>query len=309
MAEVFLARATGEAGFEKTVALKVLHASLARNQRAVAHFLDEARLASRLSHPNIVQITDLGRAGEEYFIAMEYVEGSDLDQLLYGARRRGVQVPIPIALTILRRVCDGLHAAHMALGPDGLPLHLVHRDVKSANVLLSTNGVVKIVDFGIAKASQQLHVTSLGETKGTAAVMAPEQRIGKPVDRRADVYGAGALGYELLVGAEVNLDLAALIHLSVDGWPHLRLPSEVRPELPRELDAVLFRALAFEPDQRHDSCAALEEDLDRIAAHYGLNATDKQIAQWMAGERAEAAAARIDTDPAARGSDVVASGS
>jgi eukaryotic-like serine/threonine-protein kinase len=292
MAEVFLARATGEAGFEKLVALKVLHANLARNQKAVDHFLDEARLASRLTHPNIVQITDLGRSGDDYFIAMEYIEGCDLDHLLRTARARGRLVPVAIGLTILRKVCDGLHAAHSASGPDGAPLDLVHRDVKTANVLLSKDGVVKISDFGIAKASQQLHVTSIGETKGTAAVMAPEQRIGKSVDRRADVYGVGALGYELLTGAEINLDLAALLHLSPAGWPHLPPASQVRSELPPELDAVLVRALSFEAAGRQASCAELEAELDDIAARHGLLASDKQIAQWVEGELAEMAAGK-----------------
>jgi hypothetical protein len=284
MAEVYLARATGEAGFEKLVALKVLQRQMATQPKVVELFLDEARLASRLTHPNIVQISDLGKAGEDYFIAMEYIEGRDLEQMLAASRGRGAQVPVRVALAILRKICDGLHAAHTAQGADGKPLDLVHRDVKSANVLLSKAGAVKIADFGIAKANQQLHKTVIGEVKGTAAYMAPEHRIGQVVDCRADVYGVGAISYELLTGQEINLDLANLFHLGVEGWPHLLPPSQVRPELPPELDAVVFKALAYDKENRFPTCAAFEEALEEVATRHGLVVSDKLISQWVEAE-------------------------
>jgi hypothetical protein len=284
MADVYLARSTGEAGFERPVALKVLHSHMARRQQAVNHFLDEARLASRLDHPSIVTVLDLGLAGDEYFIAMEYIDGADLDRVLRSMRERSAFVPLAVALTILRRVCDGLHAAHTATGDDGIPLGLIHRDVKTANVLLSRQGAVKIGDFGIARAASTVRTTTIGETKGTAEVMSPEQRMGHEIDVRADVYSCGALGYELLTGAAVNLDLAILAQFGVEGWPHLPPATELRPDLPAELDDILKGALAYLPAGRPDSCAALEEKLAAVARRYGLVCGDKEIAAWLAGE-------------------------
>lgn len=287
MADVFLARSQGEAGFSKLVALKLLHSHLATRPQAMAHFLDEARLASNLNHPNIVHVIDLGKVDEDYFIAMEYIEGSDLERVIQTGRAGHRYVPLPIAMTILRRVCDGLDAAHRAVGPDGMPLSIVHRDVKSGNVLVSRQGQVKLSDFGIAKATTQVHTTQIGETKGTPSVMAPEQRMGQIVDLRADVYAAAALGYELFTSAEMNLDLVQLAQLGIDGWPHLPAPSEVRGDLPRELDAVLLGALAFSPDARPGSCHELEEQLAQIASRHNLVCSDKDIARWLEGELAQ----------------------
>jgi tRNA A-37 threonylcarbamoyl transferase component Bud32 len=281
MAEVFLAKVHGEAGFSKRVAVKVMHSHLAGRQAALDHFLDEARLASQLAHPNIAQIIDLGRVEDDYFIAMEYIEGCDLERVLAGLRARGLQVPLDIGLAILRRVCDGLDFAHRAVDAGGTPLGLVHRDVKAANVLVSRQGQVKIVDFGIAKAATQVHVTQIGETKGTPSVMAPEQRMGQLVDARADVYSVAALAYELLCGVEVNLDVIFATQRGIDGWPHLPPPSTVRADLPPALDPVLLQALAWEPAARPTSCAVLEESLDAIARGQGLAASDKDLARWL----------------------------
>jgi Protein kinase domain len=284
MAEVFLARAEGEAGFGKLVALKVLQPFFARQQPVVDLFLDEARLASGLDHPNIVQIHDLGLASQQYFIAMEYVDGADLAQLITAATACGQRVPVPVALALLRRVCDGLHAAHTAAGPDGRPLVLVHRDVKSANVYVSRNGAVKVGDFGIAKASHAIRAsrTEIGQVKGTPGYMAPEHRLGLPVDHRADLYGVGAIAYELLSGQPINLDLAALAERGTDGWPHLPPLRTVREDVSAALDAVIRRALAYERDDRFADCAALESALGQLAAHLGV-ADDKEIGRWASG--------------------------
>jgi Protein kinase domain len=296
MAEVYLARVSGEAGFERDVALKVMHRALAAQPVVVEHFLDEARLASRLVHPNIVQISDLGRAGDEYFIAMEYIDGSDLENLLTVARQRGELVPVRVALAVARKIADGLHHAHTATTAEGSPLELVHRDVKSANVFISRKGEVKVGDFGIAKANQasRINKTQIGQVKGTAAYMAPEHRTGQAVDRRADLYGVGAITYELVTGAEVNLDLAILAHLGRQGWPHLPKPSDVRPELPTELDQILFKALAYEREDRYADCEAFEAELEAVATKYNLLATEKHVAQWV-----EAALRSVETRPSA----------
>jgi hypothetical protein len=284
MADVYLAQSKGEAGFEKLVAIKVMHGHLARNQRAVDHFLDEARLAARIHHPNVVGIQDLGKIGNDYVIVMDYVEGVDLERLLASARAAQRPVPVDVALGVLVRICDGLHAAHTATGPDGTPLGIIHRDVKSANVLVSRQGGVKVVDFGIAKAATQVHYTVAGETKGTPSMMAPEQRVGEVVDVRADVYSVAAVGYELVTGHAVNLDLAALAHLGVENWPHLPLPSSLRASLPQELDELLLGAMAFEREKRPADCAELGASFEAVMKRHGLSASDKDIARWAESE-------------------------
>jgi serine/threonine-protein kinase len=290
MAEVFLARAEGEAGFGKLVAFKVLQPAFASNPAVVDLFLDEARLVAGLDHPNIVQTHDLGRAGDRYFIAMEYVDGSDVARLIEMVRARGAHVPVPAALAILCRVCDGLHAAHSAVGPDGQPLWLVHRDVKSANVFVSRTGAIKIGDFGIAKATHAVRIsrTEVGQVKGTPGTMAPEQRLGQEVDRRADVYGVGAIAYELLSGAPVNLDLVALAARGIAGWPHLPPLGSFRGDVPPELEAIIWKALAYEPGHRFADCAALEAALRTVGAQVGI-AEDKEIGIWARGELDRAA--------------------
>jgi serine/threonine-protein kinase len=261
-----------------------MHGHLARNQRAVDHFLDEARLAARIHHPNVVAIQDLGKIGNDYVIVMEYVEGVDLERLLLSARAAERQVPLAVALGILCRICDGLDAAHRATAPDGSPLGIIHRDVKTANVLVSRQGSVKVVDFGIAKAAKQVHYTVAGETKGTPAMMAPEQRVGEQVDVRADVYSVAAVGYELVTGQAVNLDLASLAHLGVENWPHLPPPSSLRAGLPGELDSILLHAMAFERERRPADCAAFGALCEAVMKRYNLVASDKDLARWLDGE-------------------------
>ena len=297
MAEVFLARAEGEAGFGKQVALKVLQPFFARQQPVVDLFLDEARLASGLDHPNIVQIHDLGFASDQYFIAMEFVDGADLAQLISASAARNELVPLPVALALLRRICDGLHAAHTATGPDGQPLGLVHRDVKSANIYVSRNGAVKVGDFGIAKASHALRAsrTEIGQVKGTPGYMAPEHRLGLPVDHRADLYGVGAVAYELLSGKPINLDLAALAEKGTVGWPHLPPLRTLREDVSVALDAVIERALSYYTDDRFADCAALEAALGELATHLGV-ADDKEIGRWarsLVTERQPSGGARL----------------
>jgi len=288
MADVWLARAEGEAGFERLVALKVVQDAMVSNPKFVSHFLDEARLASQLVHPNIIAITDLGRADDKYYIAMEYIDGADLERLIHSVVRRQARVPPGVALAIVRHICDGLHFAHTAVDRHGEPLRLVHRDVKSANVFVARTGAVKVGDFGIAKAAgpDRAVRTEIGEIKGTAAYMSPEQRIGHEVDRRADIYGVGAICYELLTGRVINLDFAMLAHLGREGWPHLPAPSTVRPELPPELDSIVFCAMAFDPEARFSTCEALDMALAAVVERHGLGASDKVIARWIAEELA-----------------------
>ncbi|HEY4244646.1 MAG TPA: serine/threonine-protein kinase [Kofleriaceae bacterium] len=280
-ASVYLARATGEAGFERRVALKVLRPEFARQQKIRSMFLDEARLASRVDHQNVVQIFDLGRAGDDYFIAMEHVDGADLESLLDTLRHARKPMPIELALGVARRICDGLEAAHTARDPSGAPLDLVHRDMKPGNVLLSRSGAVKVADFGIAKATPQRHQTNTGETKGTVQFMAPEQRMGKSVDVRADVFGAGAIAYELATGLALNLDLRKLAELGLEGWPHLPPVGEVRAGAPPELQEILWQALAYRPEDRFASARALEQAICDVMVSRGWHVSDRDIGAFV----------------------------
>ncbi|MBC8134001.1 MAG: serine/threonine protein kinase [Deltaproteobacteria bacterium] len=289
MADVYLAHATGEAGFTKKIALKVLERSFARQKELVEHFLDEARLATMLDHPNIVQIIDLGRADDEYFIAMEYVDGADLARLIEITTRQGRPIPLSVVVAILRKVCDGLHAAHTIRAADGAPLGLVHRDMKCGNVFVARNGVVKIGDFGIAMTNHASRVTrtQIGLVKGTPGYMAPEHRLGQTIDGRADLYGVGAIGYELLTGVLVNLDFPMLAQRGRTGWPHLAPLQQVRQDVPDDLQAVIFRALSYDAADRFADGAAMEAALETIARQHPPVANDKTIGRWMAATLAE----------------------
>ncbi|HEX4461029.1 MAG TPA: protein kinase, partial [Polyangia bacterium] len=281
MADVFLARAQGPAGFEKQIALKVIKESLAQNPTIVDYLVAEARLATQLTHPNVIEIIDLSVGPT--FIAMEFVDGADLHRLYEAAAQLGRPMPLPLVLLVLRAVCDGLHAAHQARGSDGAPLGIIHRDVKLANVLVGKNGVVKVSDFGIAYTDAVLRpfTTEVGEVKGTMAYMAPEQRLALPYDRRVDVYGVGVAAYQLLSGARLNLDIMRLRTLGADGWPHLPPLAEFRADLPAGLEAAVLRALSYDPEYRFESCDALEQALGEIAVREGLVATQKQLARWV----------------------------
>jgi serine/threonine protein kinase len=281
---VYLARAPGDSGLERRGALKVLRPHLARDERQRTMFLDEARVASCIAHPNVIRIVDVGVADDLSYIAMDHVEGGDLESLLAGVRAEGRHVPLEIAAAILSRMCAGLHAAHAAADVHGRPLRVVHRDVKPGNVLLSLAGAVKVSDFGIAKARQQLHTSLLGEARGTAAFMAPEQRLGQLVDPRADVFGVAAVGFELITSLEIDLDLARLSRYGTAGWPHLPPIQQVRPEVPAALEQLLFRGLAYAPAERPASCAELVDELARIAAEAGWAAGDAELAAWVQGE-------------------------
>src|SRR5580700_10113505 len=194
MATVHIGRLLGPVGFARTVAIKRLHAHMARNPEFVAMFLDEARLAARIRHPNVVSTLDVVATEGELFVVMEYVPGDSLARLLHAAREAGEPVPLPVAASIMVDVLHGLHAAHEASDERGQPLGLVHRDVSPHNVLVGTDGAAHVIDFGIAKAAGRAQVTREGQLKGKLAYMAPEQLKGgtggSKVDRRADVFGA-----------------------------------------------------------------------------------------------------------------------
>jgi tRNA A-37 threonylcarbamoyl transferase component Bud32 len=283
---VYLARATGGAAAVPFVALKVLRSHLAHDERQRTIFLDEARVVSCIDHANVIRVFDLGYAEDQIYIAMEHVDGEDLESLLRRVRAEERHVPVPVAVAILERICAGLHAAHTATDRNGRALRVVHRDVKPGNVLASRAGSIKVSDFGIAKARQQVHTSLLGEARGTTAFMAPEQRLGQLVDARADVFGVAAIAYELLTSLEIDLDLARLAQYGTRGWPHLPPIRNARPDVPPALEQLLFRGLAYAAADRPSSCAELRAELVRIAAESGWAAGDAEVAAWVQAELA-----------------------
>jgi len=250
MAAVYLGRATGRAGFEKLVAVKVIHPHLAEEQEFVEMFLDEARIAARLHHPHIVEIHDLGEGDGMFFMVMEYVEGETLASLLRLLRKREERLPLSAVLQVMADACEGLAAAHDLTHPDGRPMHLVHRDVSPHNLLVGMDGRVKVVDFGIAKATGRRSSTRTGQLRGKLAYMSPEQAGGDPIDHRTDLFALGAVMWELLTNERLFMaetESETLARVSACKVPDIR---EHREDLPENVAVVIERALARDPDDR-----------------------------------------------------------
>ena len=265
MAEVYLARQGGLEGFEKLVVLKRILPSLSGDQAFVKMFLNEAKVAARLNHPNVVQIFDLGKAEELYYIAMEFVHGEDLRELIRVADESRLRPPHGLVCRVIADTLAGLHYAHTRASPDGKPLGLVHRDVSPQNILVTYEGGVKLVDFGIAKATQATNEqTQAGLFKGKFAYMSPEQATGKPLDARTDVFAVGILLWELCTWHRLfkrPSDMATLIAVAEDVIPSAR---ELDPSVPPELDAIIMKALARPLDERYQTAQEMRSDLEQL---------------------------------------------
>jgi eukaryotic-like serine/threonine-protein kinase len=262
MGEVYLGRIAGAHGFERPIVIKTIRTELLVDERAALMFVDEARIAAGLHHRNIVQILDFDRFDGGAFLVTEYIEGLDLRALLHHLR---APPRYDVAVTIASELATGLDAAHTARAADGTPLNLVHRDVSPSNVLLGVAGEVKLADFGIAKARSRSYHTISGTIKGKAAYMAPEQILGEPLDRRADVFGLGVLLFETTTRTRLysaRSDAKAMKLILAGDVPD---PANRRPGYPRELAAIVRRALARDPDQRYPTARALADDLDQLA--------------------------------------------
>jgi serine/threonine-protein kinase len=262
MATVHLGRLMGPEGFSRTVAIKQLHPQYARDPEFIAMFLDEARLAARVRHPNVVSPLDVVVDPPELFIVMDYVHGESLARLL----RRSESRPVPprVAASIMGQVLLGLHAAHEATGESGEPLGIVHRDVSPQNILVSADGVARVVDFGIAKATNRAHKTESGKLKGKLGYMSPEQVQFEPTDRRADVFAAGVVLWEMLTGQRLFVAdnpanaVQAILHSPIPP------PSKVVPDLDPRLDDVLACALSRDANGRFENARAMAVALETI---------------------------------------------
>jgi hypothetical protein len=280
MAELFLARVRGERGAAGLVVVKRILPHLARDPAFVQMFLNEARIASTLAHPNLVTITDFGQMDGAYFLAMEYVHGADLGELLETAAEVE-DLPLDVALTIVHGACVGLHHVHEKVGPDGLPLRLVHRDVSPSNVMVGYDGSVKVTDFGIATATALTRTTRAGTVKGKVSYMSPEQCTGGRLDRRADVFALGIILYEvtLLRRLFVGDNDYALMNQVIEG--RVPPPHRVVPGYPPRLEAIVMRALARDADHRFDSAAQLQAAIERFAHEQGIVLSPLAVAQWV----------------------------
>jgi eukaryotic-like serine/threonine-protein kinase len=281
MAEVYLARQAGAAGFEKTVCLKRILPHLARDKSFVDMFLNEARLASRLDHPNIVSIFDLGEANGNYFIAMEFIDGPNLRVVARRAAELGEHLPIAEVVKIVSQAAAGLQYAHDLGDKDGHPLGLVHRDISPDNILVHRNGTAKVVDFGIAKAANSSGATRTGTLKGKVAYMPPEQLRGEPLDRRTDIFALGVVLYELLAGRrpwEADNEVA-LIGQIMTAEPQSIL--ELRPDAPPELAGIVHKALSKDREQRYRDCNELIADLESLLVQVGQSITSARIADFV----------------------------
>jgi serine/threonine-protein kinase len=274
MATLFLGRRIGAAGFNKLVAVKVVHPHLAKDPSFVQMFVDEALLSSRIQHPNVVHVEELGQAEDTYFLVMEYVHGVSLSQLLTALAKLGRRLTPELAVHVAIKVAEGLHAAHETTGDDGQPLGVVHRDISPQNVLLSSRGHVKLIDFGIAKAAGRIQQTTGASLKGKIRYMSPEQAFGRPVDRRTDVYALGIVLWEMLTMRRMFTaeDDFALLELVRN--PQHRPPSTHCEGLPSALDRAVLRALAADVGQRTPT--ALEFRRELAAAMPSALALDEQ---------------------------------
>lgn len=269
MAEIFLGKAVGVMGFERLVAIKLIHQHLTRDDSFVKMFIDEARIAMHLQHRNIVQVFDLDQFEGTYFIAMEYVHGVNLYDLYERLAAQDRWFELPLALYVIAETCKGLHFAHTRTSADGRSMGIVHRDISPQNILLSFEGEVKITDFGIAKAAERLHHTTPGIVKGKYAYMAPEILQEAPPDPRVDVFAAGVVLYELLVGENPFAGKTPVETIEKVLSYEVPAPSKKGGAGTRELDLVVAKALAKDPNRRFQSALELQDAL----TEYGFNLT------------------------------------
>jgi eukaryotic-like serine/threonine-protein kinase len=281
MASVWLARQHGKHGFEKLVAVKTILPVYAADLRFQQMFLDEARIASGIEHPNVAQILDLGEENEVLYLAMEWVDGDSLSKLFRAAERNTKGFPVNIVCRILADTCAGLHAAHELRDKNDDLLNVVHRDISPQNVLVSTKGQAKLIDFGIAKARDRVSEnTSTGFLKGKILYMAPEQALGKPVDRRADVWAVGAVLYHMLAGVppfEGANQLATLHLLTQSDTPFPPLPASVPPQV---VD-VVTRTLVRDIDRRVGTADELQRMLEHAMQASGQTAIHSDVAAFV----------------------------
>jgi serine/threonine protein kinase len=281
MAEVFKAKSYGVEGFEKIIAIKRILPTMGEDRDFIKMFIDEAKIAGQLAHANICQIFELGRIDGSHFIAMEYIWGKDLLQIQNRLRKIKQPMPIAMACFTIAKVLEGLDYAHRKRDPLGRPLEIVHRDCSPQNVLVSYEGEVKVIDFGIAKATSRNSRTMAGVLKGKFGYMSPEQVRGLPLDRRSDIFALGTMLYECLTGDRLfqgETDFSTLEKVrNVD----IRAPREINPNIPESVEKVILKALAKDVDDRYQWCSEMLADLQQFLMSQDVVFTAKSLSGWL----------------------------
>ncbi len=281
MAEIFLASAQSVGGIEKTVAIKRVLPSLTKNTRFVNMFLDEARLSMVLTHANIVQVFDVGRADDTYYIVMEYVDGYNLRRVFQRMNEKGFRMPIAHAAYLLMEVCKGLAHAHDQRNSNGEPLGIVHRDISPPNILISRSGEVKITDFGLAKAVTQLEVTDPGIVKGKFSYLSPEAANGKTVDHRADIFAVGILLWEILAARRLFLGKSDMETVELIRKAEIPSLSLFNNESTEEFETILEKALTRDAKNRWPSTRDLGKALAEYLFRHNLKVTSYDLAEML----------------------------
>jgi hypothetical protein len=284
MAEVFLAKSVGLQGFEKVLAIKRILPSVSEDSDFTTMFIDEAKISANLTHTNIGQVFEFGEVRGQYYIAMEYIPGKDLRAIQTHLGETGRVMPPVMALHVLARLCHALDYAHRQRNPEGVSMDIVHRDVSPPNVIVSFDGVVKLIDFGIAKAASRATRTRAGKLKGKFAYMSPEQVQGLPVDRRSDVFSLGIVLHELLTGRRLFQGDNQLATLNLVRWAEAPPPSSINPDVPLEVDRIVLQALARDRDQRYAWAAEFRADIERYLAVVGTVYEPHHLGVWMQAE-------------------------
>ncbi len=282
MAEVFLASKKGDiGGFTRQVAIKRMFPHLVDRDEIITMFIDEARIASQLHHPNIVQIYDLGVVDGTFFIAMEFVEGYDLREVCKEGVDKGNFISRPLAVHIVSEAAAGLDYAHRQTDKNGRPMNIVHRDVSPQNVLISVDGGVKVCDFGIAKAEDRLTQTQIGEFKGKFSYMSPEQFASQGLDCRSDIFALGVVLYETTVGVRLFKARSEFETIRRITEGDFKPPSQVRPGYPSRLEEIILKCLEVDPDERYQSAALLQEDLEEWLFDRRIRTGRKHLARYL----------------------------
>jgi serine/threonine protein kinase/Flp pilus assembly protein TadD len=280
MAELFRAKLTGAQGFEKLIAIKKILPNLSREENLVTAFIDEAKLAALLHHENIIQIYDFGSMDDQYFIAMEYLFGKDLRTITRTARKKDAALGLENIVYIVSRICAGLDYSHHLKDLQGKPLNIIHRDINPQNILVTYEGQVKIIDFGIAKAANHNTQTRENLIKGKLAYMSPEQANGMQIDHRSDIFSTGIILYELL--ADRRMFTGETMHvLSLVRDAQYDPPEEVIPDLPSKLKEILCRCLAKDPNERYQTAGEMQADIEEFMFELSMRPNARSFAGYI----------------------------